>query len=100
MGCQGWSGRPGVSGIIPWLMYLKPPHLTAVPVLTNTPHSHGPKSSGEPSQNTRRYYNRERGGLNLEWEVQQSHMGVMVKRPHTFGHTAYMQVCKVQVFVN
>lgn len=48
-------------------------------------HNHGPKSSGG-------YYNII-GGLNLEWDVQKSHLGVMVSHPQMFGHVMYASVC-------
>lgn len=43
-------------------------------MITN-PHSHAPKSSGKPSQVSESSYNN-KGGVNLEKDDQQAHMGV------------------------
>ena len=32
--------------------------------------------------------------LVLEWDVQQAHIGVMVRCPYTFGHIVYIDVVR------
>lgn len=64
------------------------PRLTSLHDLTNASvaesHSHAPRSSGKPAQKSERYYNR-KGRLNLERDVQDAHVGVMVRCPKTFS---------------
>lgn len=50
-----------------------------------------PQSSEKPSQKCKGCYKSKRG-LNLEWEDQQAHMGVIVKCLQTFGHILYLGI--------
>lgn len=58
------------------------------------PHSHIPKASGQPSQKSASYYN-SKGGLNLQWAVQQTHMGMMVRCPPAPGHIVRKDFLKI-----
>lgn len=53
------------------------------------PYSHAPKSSEMPYQNSGGYYKSKGGELKLEWDVQKTHMSVMVKCPQMFCHIVY-----------
>lgn len=55
------------------------------------PHSHAPKSSGTLSQKNGAYYGI-RVGINLEWDVQQAHMGVTTRSPYPSHHIVYFWV--------
>lgn len=53
------------------------------------PHSHAPKSSESLPKRVALIITA-KGEKNLEWNVQQVHMGMMVRGAHTFGHTVYV----------
>lgn len=59
--------------------------------MNTNPHSHAPESSGKPSQKSGAY-NNNKGGLNLECDVQQVHMSVMVRRPNTFVYLVCLYI--------
>lgn len=50
------------------------------------PYSNPPNNNGKPSQNMVGGYYNIKKGLNLEWDAQEAHIGVMVKCQQTFGH--------------
>lgn len=86
MECKKPSGLWRASSSTPrerWLLP-RPPRSSLEPDLANAclaewtnPYIHTPKSSGKRSQTFGGYYN-SKGGLDLEWDVEQTHASVMV----------------------
>lgn len=53
------------------------------------PHCHAPKYSAKPSLKSRGYNNNNNGPQNQLWDVQETHMAILVRCPKTFGYIVF-----------